>query len=167
MSGKCTWSSCMHLPQVTALLSHLRRKHFLWHSCHASQWSTDWEKDWHKICCHHNIWSFFSDASKAAFTASPSSCFLANRNKAGTISSDTSVKNECLMEPTYFSLSTNQHSGITSGLSPFSTGNNETMQLTGRENLFPGPPFSLVLLFLKVAIWMKGAWRKHHIVLQG
>ncbi|KAK3516690.1 hypothetical protein QTP70_022182 [Hemibagrus guttatus] len=35
-----------------------------------------------------------ADASKATFTASPSSCFLANRNKAGIVSSDSSVKNE-------------------------------------------------------------------------
>ncbi|XP_060092100.1 DNA-binding protein RFX6 [Heteronotia binoei] len=75
------------------------------------------------------------DASKAAFTASPSSCFLANRNKTGTISSDASVKNECLVEQAYFPLSTNQHSSISSGLNPFHTGNNEDMQLTGQTEL--------------------------------
>ncbi|XP_015264545.1 PREDICTED: DNA-binding protein RFX6 [Gekko japonicus] len=75
------------------------------------------------------------DASKAAFTASPSSCFLANRNKTGTISSDASVKNECLMEQAYFPLSTSQHSSMSSGLNPFRTGNNEDMQLTGQTEL--------------------------------
>ncbi|XP_061482290.1 DNA-binding protein RFX6 [Rhineura floridana] len=75
------------------------------------------------------------DASKAAFTASPSSCFLANRNKAGTISNDASVKNECLVEQAYFPLSTNQHSGMSSGLNPFSTVNTENMQLTGQTEL--------------------------------
>uniref|UniRef100_A0A673Y213 DNA-binding protein RFX6 n=1 Tax=Salmo trutta TaxID=8032 RepID=A0A673Y213_SALTR len=38
-----------------------------------------------------------ADASKAAFTASPSSCFLANRNKPSAVSSDLSVKNEFLL----------------------------------------------------------------------
>ncbi|XP_034018353.1 DNA-binding protein RFX6 [Thalassophryne amazonica] len=52
-----------------------------------------------------------ADASKAAFMASPSSCFLANRNKAGT-TSDQSVKNESLAEHTYMSLSTNQQEDL-------------------------------------------------------
>lgn len=52
----------------------------------------------------------FSDASKAAFTASPSSCFLANRNKAGAVT-DQSVKNESLAEHAYMSLSINQQQG--------------------------------------------------------
>lgn len=56
----------------------------------------------------------FLDASKAAFTASPSSCFLANRNKAGGVT-DQSVKNESLGEHAYLSLSANQQqSGETS-----------------------------------------------------
>ncbi|XP_028809146.1 DNA-binding protein RFX6 isoform X2 [Denticeps clupeoides] len=45
-----------------------------------------------------------ADASKAAFTASPSSCFLANRNKASSASSDSSVKNESPAEQTYMSV---------------------------------------------------------------
>lgn len=52
-----------------------------------------------------------SDASKAAFTASPSSCFLANRNKASAVI-DQSVKNESLGEHAYMSLSTNQQQGV-------------------------------------------------------
>ncbi|XP_042312990.1 DNA-binding protein RFX6 [Sceloporus undulatus] len=75
------------------------------------------------------------DASKAAFTASPSSCFLANRNKTGTIPSDASVKNECLVEQAYFTVSTNQLSNMSSSLNPFSIGNNENMQLTGQTDL--------------------------------
>ncbi|XP_050927702.1 DNA-binding protein RFX6 [Lates calcarifer] len=48
-----------------------------------------------------------ADASKAAFMASPSSCFLANRNKSSA-AADQSVKNESLGEHAYMSLSTNQ-----------------------------------------------------------
>ncbi|XP_017286884.1 DNA-binding protein RFX6 isoform X2 [Kryptolebias marmoratus] len=54
-----------------------------------------------------------SDASKAAFMASPSSCFLANRNK-GSASSDQSVKNESLGEHAYIQLSTNQQQSLES-----------------------------------------------------
>lgn len=54
---------------------------------------------------------FLSDASKAAFTASPSSCFLANRNKAGAVT-DQSVKNESLGEHAYMSLSANQQQSV-------------------------------------------------------
>ncbi|NXX41814.1 RFX6 protein, partial [Tricholaema leucomelas] len=74
------------------------------------------------------------DASKATFTASPSSCFLANRNKTA-LPSDTSVKNECLAEQTYVSLSASQPSNIPSGLNPFTTGDNENMQLPGQMEL--------------------------------
>ncbi|XP_068609929.1 DNA-binding protein RFX6 [Brachionichthys hirsutus] len=52
-----------------------------------------------------------ADASKAALMASPSSCFLANRNKASTIA-DQSVKNEALGEHAYMSLSTNQQPSL-------------------------------------------------------
>ncbi|XP_044276372.1 DNA-binding protein RFX6 [Varanus komodoensis] len=76
-----------------------------------------------------------TDASKAAFTASPSSCFLANRNKAGTISTDAAVKNECLVEQAYFPLTANPHSGLSSSLNSFSTGNNENIELTGQTDL--------------------------------
>ncbi|NXK10268.1 RFX6 protein, partial [Herpetotheres cachinnans] len=75
------------------------------------------------------------DASKATFTASPSSCFLANRNKAAPLPSDTSVKNECLAEQTYVSVSASQPSGVPSGLNPFTTEDNENMQLTGQMEL--------------------------------
>uniref|UniRef100_A0A8B9G481 DNA-binding protein RFX6 n=1 Tax=Amazona collaria TaxID=241587 RepID=A0A8B9G481_9PSIT len=75
------------------------------------------------------------DASKATFTASPSSCFLANRNKAAPLPSDTSVKNECLAEQTYVSLSSSQPSSVASGLNPFATGDSENMHLTGQMEL--------------------------------
>nr|XP_046228419.1 DNA-binding protein RFX6 [Scatophagus argus] len=52
-----------------------------------------------------------ADASKAAFMASPSSCFLANRNKASAVI-DQSVKNESLGEHTYMSLSTSQQQSL-------------------------------------------------------
>ncbi|CAG5974695.1 unnamed protein product, partial [Menidia menidia] len=52
-----------------------------------------------------------ADASKAAFMASPSSCFLANRNKPSG-PADQSVKNESLAEHAYMSLSTNRHQSL-------------------------------------------------------
>ncbi|NXH12214.1 RFX6 protein, partial [Bucco capensis] len=75
------------------------------------------------------------DASKATFTASPSSCFLANRNKVASLPSDTSVKNEYLTEQTYVSLSASEPSSISSGLNPFATEDSENMQLTGQMEL--------------------------------
>nr|XP_040015815.1 DNA-binding protein RFX6 [Gasterosteus aculeatus aculeatus] len=52
-----------------------------------------------------------ADASKAAFMASPSSCFLANRNKA-CAPIDQSVKNESLGEHAYMSLSNNHQQSL-------------------------------------------------------
>ncbi|EPY74555.1 hypothetical protein CB1_001970001 [Camelus ferus] len=71
-----------------------------------------------------------SDASKAAFTASPSSCFLANRNKGSAVPSDT-VKNESHVETTYLPLSSSQPGGLTSALHPFPAGSTDNMPLTG------------------------------------
>ncbi|XP_035474180.2 DNA-binding protein RFX6 isoform X1 [Scophthalmus maximus] len=53
-----------------------------------------------------------ADASKAAFLASPSSCFLANRNKANAAAVDQSVKNESLAEHAYMSLSASQQQSL-------------------------------------------------------
>uniref|UniRef100_A0A667G695 DNA-binding protein RFX6 n=1 Tax=Lynx canadensis TaxID=61383 RepID=A0A667G695_LYNCA len=75
-----------------------------------------------------------SDASKAAFTASPSSCFLANRNKGSTVSSDT-VKNESHVETPYLPLSSSHPGGLPSALHPFPAGNTDTMPLTGQMDL--------------------------------
>uniref|UniRef100_A0A3Q1JAJ7 DNA-binding protein RFX6 n=1 Tax=Anabas testudineus TaxID=64144 RepID=A0A3Q1JAJ7_ANATE len=52
-----------------------------------------------------------ADASKATFMASPSSCFLANRNKAAA-AGDQSVKNESLGEHAYMSLSIHQQHSL-------------------------------------------------------
>ncbi|KAE8602606.1 hypothetical protein XENTR_v10014048 [Xenopus tropicalis] len=71
-----------------------------------------------------------ADASKATFTASPSSCFLASRNKSGNLSTDSSVKNECLQKQTFTTLSSEQHSGLVSGMHAFANGDNENIQLT-------------------------------------
>ncbi|XP_042602873.1 DNA-binding protein RFX6 isoform X1 [Cyprinus carpio] len=49
-----------------------------------------------------------ADASKATFTASPSSCFLANRNKSGVASSDSTVKDENPPEHDFLSLTAAQ-----------------------------------------------------------
>uniref|UniRef100_A0A2K6GGK4 DNA-binding protein RFX6 n=1 Tax=Propithecus coquereli TaxID=379532 RepID=A0A2K6GGK4_PROCO len=75
-----------------------------------------------------------SDASKAAFTASPSSCFLANRNKGSLVSSDT-VKNESHVETTYLPLSSNQPGGLAPALHPFPAGNTDSMPLAGQMEL--------------------------------
>lgn len=74
---------------------------------------------------------YLIDASKATFTASPSSCFLASRNKSGGLSNDSTVKNECLQEQTYSNLSPNQHAGLVRGLHSFSNEDNDTVPLTG------------------------------------
>ncbi|XP_070782350.1 DNA-binding protein RFX6 [Enoplosus armatus] len=55
-----------------------------------------------------------ADASKAAFTASPSSCFLANRNKASA-AADQPVKNESPAEHAYMPLSAYQQQGSDAG----------------------------------------------------
>ncbi|XP_069461341.1 DNA-binding protein RFX6 [Ambystoma mexicanum] len=76
-----------------------------------------------------------ADASKAAFTASPSSCFLANRNKPCNLPSDAAVKNECLSEQAYASLSANQHASLPNGLRHFPAGDADSMQFTGQLEL--------------------------------
>ncbi|XP_051952559.1 LOW QUALITY PROTEIN: DNA-binding protein RFX6-like [Xyrauchen texanus] len=49
-----------------------------------------------------------ADAIKAAFTASPSSCFLASRNKSGVAQSDSTVKDESHPEHDFLSLTAAQ-----------------------------------------------------------
>nr|KAF6462934.1 regulatory factor X6 [Molossus molossus] len=75
-----------------------------------------------------------SDASKAAFTASPSSCFLANRSKASTGASDT-VKNESHVEATSLPLPSSHPGGLASALHPFPAGNADNISLTGHMEL--------------------------------
>uniref|UniRef100_A0AAQ6IJ02 DNA-binding protein RFX6 n=1 Tax=Anabas testudineus TaxID=64144 RepID=A0AAQ6IJ02_ANATE len=60
-----------------------------------------------------------ADASKATFMASPSSCFLANRNKAAA-AGDQSVKNESLGEHAYMSLSIHQQHSLETNTMDFS-----------------------------------------------
>ncbi|XP_069829781.1 DNA-binding protein RFX6 [Dendropsophus ebraccatus] len=93
-----------------------------------------------------------ADASKATFTASPSSCFLASRTKSGGLSNDTAVKNECLQEQTYSNLSPNQHAGLVRGLHSFSNEDNETIPLTDQMEVSQStshlmtPPMSPAIL---------------------
>ncbi|XP_078502999.1 DNA-binding protein RFX6 [Lissotriton helveticus] len=76
-----------------------------------------------------------ADASKAAFTASPSSCFLANRSKPGCLPSDGAVKNECLSEHAYVSLSADQHMNLPNGLNQFSVEDADSIHLSGQAEL--------------------------------
>lgn len=82
------------------------------------------------------------DASKAAFTASPSSCFLANRNKASAVASDT-VKNESHVETTYLPLLSSQPGGLPSTLHPFPAGNADSMPLAGTPGNSRANPLGL------------------------
>ncbi|KAM4866214.1 DNA-binding protein RFX6 [Thomomys bottae] len=88
-----------------------------------------------------------SDASKAAFTASPSSCFLANRNKVSSVSND-AVKNESHMDTTYLPLSSTQPGSMPPALHPFPAESTDNMPLTGQMELSQGaahlmtPPIS-------------------------
>ncbi|CAK6446546.1 unnamed protein product [Pipistrellus nathusii] len=75
-----------------------------------------------------------SDASKATFTASPSSCFLANRNKASAVASD-AVKNESHVETVYLPLLSSPPGGLPSALHPFPAGSADSIPLTGQMEL--------------------------------
>uniref|UniRef100_A0A8C5CXF0 RFX-type winged-helix domain-containing protein n=1 Tax=Gadus morhua TaxID=8049 RepID=A0A8C5CXF0_GADMO len=66
---------------------------------------------------------FDADASRAAFMASPSSCFLANRNKA-SIATDQLVKNEGLAAHAYMSLSANQQQCLEASLAVYQSTEN-------------------------------------------
>ncbi|GCB67974.1 hypothetical protein scyTo_0008155 [Scyliorhinus torazame] len=75
-----------------------------------------------------------ADVSKATFTASPSSCFLANRNKSMLLSNDAMVKNESLAEQPYPSLPVNQHN-IAASLTPFPNAENDSLQIANPMEL--------------------------------
>uniref|UniRef100_A0A8C4RLX5 DNA-binding protein RFX6 n=1 Tax=Erpetoichthys calabaricus TaxID=27687 RepID=A0A8C4RLX5_ERPCA len=102
-----------------------------------TQFNNDKEQDKNK---YNDVTSIFFggvcflDASKAAFTASPSSCFLANRNKHSLLSTDSSVKNEALPEHTYISLTTNQHRMATN-ITVFPVEDADNMSVTGQVEL--------------------------------
>ncbi|KAM4772381.1 DNA-binding protein RFX6 [Rhinophrynus dorsalis] len=93
-----------------------------------------------------------ADASKATFTASPSSCFLASRNKSGGLPNDPSVKHECLQEQSYTTLSPEQHAGLVRSLHSYSNGENENIQLTDQMDISENtghlmtPPLSPAML---------------------
>ncbi|XP_053566783.1 DNA-binding protein RFX6 [Bombina bombina] len=70
-----------------------------------------------------------ADASKATFTASPSSCFLANRSKTVNIVNDSAVKNECPQDQAFTELSSDHHTDQIRGLHTFSNAN-ENIHLT-------------------------------------
>ncbi|XP_041043335.1 DNA-binding protein RFX6 [Carcharodon carcharias] len=69
-----------------------------------------------------------ADASKATFTASPSSCFLANRSKSTLLSNDAMVKNESLAEQSYTSLPASQHN-IATCMTTFPNAENDPLQM--------------------------------------
>ena len=84
-----------------------------------------------------------SDASKAAFMASPSSCFLANRNKVNA-AIDQSVKNESVGEQhTYMSLSTNHQQSLEPGAGVYQSSDAAGFTVSGKkQNVMdssPGP----------------------------
>ncbi|XP_044147680.1 DNA-binding protein RFX6 [Bufo gargarizans] len=93
-----------------------------------------------------------ADASKATFTASPSSCFLASRSKSVGLSNDPTVKNECLQEQTYSNLSPDQHAGLVRGLYSFSNEDTENIPLTDQMEVSQStahlmtPPMSPAIL---------------------
>uniref|UniRef100_A0A8C9RWJ5 Regulatory factor X, 6 n=1 Tax=Scleropages formosus TaxID=113540 RepID=A0A8C9RWJ5_SCLFO len=88
-----------------------------------------------------------ADASKAAFTASPSSCFLANRSKPNSAPNDSSLKNESLPEHAYLSLAANQ-SELDANMAAYQEAESEGLPLTGQmdfsQNSVPlmTPPIS-------------------------
>nr|XP_057945876.1 DNA-binding protein RFX6 [Doryrhamphus excisus] len=73
-----------------------------------TQFNNDKEQDLQNLLDKHMK---KAGASKAAFLASPSSCFLANRNKASA-AVDHSVKSESPAQPAYMSVSANQQQGV-------------------------------------------------------
>lgn len=73
-----------------------------------------------------------SDASKATFTASPSTCFLANRNKAGIVNSDSPVKNETQLEYAHLSIPGTQH-GLGATMVVYQGTDTESFTLPGKH----------------------------------
>ncbi|XP_045065983.1 DNA-binding protein RFX6 [Coregonus clupeaformis] len=73
-----------------------------------------------------------ADASKAAFNASPSSCFLANRNKPSAVSGDLSVKNESLSEHAYMTLSANHQHALGANMAIYQGSETDGFSLSGQ-----------------------------------
>ncbi|XP_017311664.1 DNA-binding protein RFX6 [Ictalurus punctatus] len=72
-----------------------------------------------------------ADASKATFTASPSSCFLANRNKAGIVNNDSSVKNETPPEYAHLSIPGTEH-GLAATMLVYQGTDTDSFTLSGQ-----------------------------------
>ncbi|KAM9316654.1 DNA-binding protein RFX6 [Gastrophryne carolinensis] len=93
-----------------------------------------------------------ADASKATFTACPSSCFLASRNKSGNLPSESTVKNECEHEQVYPALSPDQHNSLVRGLHSFTSEDNEYNPITDQMDVSQStahlmtPPMSPAML---------------------
>ncbi|KAM5163414.1 DNA-binding protein RFX6 [Mantella aurantiaca] len=93
-----------------------------------------------------------ADASKATFMASPSSCFLASRNKSCGLPSESTVKNECQQEQGYSAMSPDQHAGLVRGLHSFSSEDNENITVTDQMDVAQStahlmtPPMSPTML---------------------
>lgn len=79
-----------------------------------------------------HIYFIYLDASKATFTASPSSCFLASRNKTSSLPNESTVKNECQQEQGYPAMSPDHHAGLVRGLHTFSNEDSENVPITGK-----------------------------------
>nr|Q5RJA1.2 RecName: Full=DNA-binding protein RFX6; AltName: Full=Regulatory factor X 6 [Danio rerio] len=92
-----------------------------------------------------------ADASKATFTASPSSCFLANRNKPGVSSSDSAVKDEIPPEDDYLTLAAAQQ-GLGAGTVVYHSADPDNFTIAGQmdfsQNSAPlmTPPISPAMM---------------------
>ncbi|RXN07458.1 DNA-binding RFX6 [Labeo rohita] len=92
-----------------------------------------------------------ADASKATFTASPSSCFLANRNKSGVASSDSTVKDENPPEHDFLSLTAAQQ-GLGTGTVVYHSTDPDNFTISGQmdysQNSAPlmTPPISPAMI---------------------
>ncbi|KAJ3607209.1 hypothetical protein NHX12_026722 [Muraenolepis orangiensis] len=108
-----------------------------------------------------------ADASRAAFMASPSSCFLANRNKAST-AADQSVKNEGLAEHAYMSLSANQQQCLEASLAVYQSTENpgfsvlEGSQLEYSQAALMTPPISPATLANRGSVINQGPMAPCH-----
>ncbi|XP_073485230.1 DNA-binding protein RFX6 [Aquarana catesbeiana] len=93
-----------------------------------------------------------ADASKATFTASPSSCFLASRNKSSSLPNESTVKNECQQEQGYPAMSPEHHAGLVRGLHTFSNEDSENIPITDQMDVTQStahlmtPPMSPAML---------------------
>lgn len=112
-----------------------------------------------------DVFIMFSDASKATFTASPSSCFLANRNKAGIVNNDSSVKNETPPEYAHLSIPGTEH-GLGATMLVYQGTDTDSFTLSGKyyksEKCATGESeYEIMSEFMNTNILL----RQHHIIL--